>query len=355
MDLLQVADYLGGTRARLSRHSAMTALAVQNRASQGRWAISAAVVLLLHLAIAAALLATWRRSREIFPPVVIELAPPPVPDRPTTVPPAPPPATSSAPPQRTIEPNPAVRGDEKAEPRRPAEVAPPASAPPAGAAGGERPGTRAAPTAPPAPPSAGNPIDLRMAEPSRLRFRRGTQTQDWRKTILSRPVPSAGPSATAPGVGTGPAPPLGTFATRHRPFSPLGPRPSALGPVVPGGGVARNSVGIPMQEIGAAPSAKGGHSDVRTLRANAAVGVARNAVGAPAIPRRLGSGPALPAASATGGIHPGIGSVASTGAPTVAAGVNGTHVIRPGTGAGVIGGPSKPAGGVVNGTTFRRR
>jgi hypothetical protein len=335
----------------------MTAFAaVHDHAYRGRWPISATVVLLMHLAIAAAVVATWRRSTESFGPVVIELAPA-LPDRQAGPPPTPPSVTTSAPPERpigklegTTEPKTAVGGEEKVGSRPPGEGGPPGASgtttPSAGARGGQVVRTPAAPGGSPvlpARPGVENPIDLRIAEPPRLRFRRAGPT------ILGRPAFSVGPpGSAAAGVGKGPLPPLGSLAARQRALAPYGPRSPSVH-----GGVARNAVGIPVPAIEAAVGAKGGLGDHRLPRVSAAAGIARNPVAALPLPRNTGSGPTPKAANAAAGnSHPGLGPVASTGTPIV--GVNGARMIRPGAGTGAIGGPAKPAAGVLNGTTFKR-
>jgi hypothetical protein len=324
---------------------AVMAFSASDRASRRRWVISAAIVLLVHGGIAGAIL-TWReaiRRAEPPGPVVIELSPAPVAPAPqqTELPPAPEQVTPNAVPEKPTEKveektgeRAAARGEEKVEPKPIEElprVTPPATvAPPASAEGENKSDTKAA-TGGGAPAAAQanrdvNPIDTRMAERPRLRFSRAAKANDWKKTIMGRP--------------------LKNFAGRQQ--------PPGLG--VPGGKL-RNAIGLPQ------PNAAAG---VARNAVGASAGVARNAVGAPmSAVRAAAANAAINHPSAIGANHASVtganvsrratGPAASIVATIPNATINGTSMTRPGVGAGVIGGPAKNVAGVLNGTGMNRR
>ena len=311
----------------------MTAFATMNHANLHRWAISGAVVVLVHGAIAAAVM-TWRNI--IVPwqppgPVVIDLAPAPAaPAEQATLAPAPaqvPPTVSADKPLDKVEEKTAARGEEKAQPSQfeqsPDATAPLTLAPPesterengAAASGG------AMPTA--------NPIDTRIGE--QPRSRKAGKANDWTKTIMGRPSSTGGP--------------MRSFAGRH----------PGLGAA---GSFARNSIGMLAQDVAGAASANG---------LNAATGV-KNAVGI--APMSSDQGMARSAGTTTNAIgitvpirtnwpktnmgqHKSIVMLAPSAAMAPNATINGTSMIRPGSGTAMIGGPPKTIAGVINGTGIR--
>ena len=319
----------------------MTAFATMNHANLHRWAISGAVVVLVHGAIAAAVM-TWRNI--IVPwqppgPVVIDLAPAPAaPAEQATLAPAPaqvPPTVSADKPPDKVEEKTAARGEEKAQPSQfeqsPAAAAPLTLAPPesterengAGASGGVM------QQAVPAGGGAANPIDTRIGE--QPRSRKAGKANDWTKTIMGRPSSTGGP--------------MRSFAGRHPDLGAAG-------------SWARNSIGTLTQDVAGAASAKGlntaagvknavgiapMNSDQEMARS---AGIATNAIGI-AVPIRTNS------PKTNTGQHKSIVMLASSTTMMLNATISGTSMIRPGSGTAMIGGPAKTIAGVINGTGIR--
>ena len=321
----------------------MTAFATTDHANLRRWAISGAVVVLVHGAIAAAVV-TWRNI--IVPwqppgPVVIELAP--APAAPTTqqaaLPPAPKQVPSTASPDKAPEKveqkgeeKTAARGEEKAEPSQfeesPRVTAPVTLAPPESAEEGNRADTKAVPggEAGGAVQAGGggvNPIDTRIGEQSRQSFKKAAKANDWTKAIMGRPSKN--------------------FAARQQ---------------LRGPGMARNAIGMLVQDPAGAMGAKGstaanaaknavGVTAMNTVGGTAAVnGTATNAIGV--------SVPIRTRAPRTNFGQRGIGPLASN-ATSPNASINGTSMIRPASATAVIGGPAKTVAGGINGTAMRPR
>ena len=335
----------------------MNAFAMTSPATLRRWAISAVVVVLVHGAIVAAVV-TWRKATvpaEPPGPVVIELAP--MPAAPTTeqaaLPPAPEQVPSTASPDKTrekveqkAEEKTAARGEEKAEPKpveEPRMTAPVTVAPPESAERENRADTKAVPggeASGAVQAGGGGPIDTRIAEQPRLRFKKDAKTNDWKKVIMGRPSNMAHP--------------LKNFAGRQLPSGPGA-----------AGGMTRNAVGMPTLDRASAQSAKGLNAADGTKKAVGAT--AMNAVGGAATNAVNGSttnaiGVAVPIHSSATGTNGqrGIGPVASNGTMPPNAvinntgmGIKGTAMGRPGSGTGAIGGAAKNVAGVINGTSFR--
>ena len=323
----------------------MMALATTNPAILRRWAISAAVVVLVHSAIVAAVV-TWRKARvpaEPPGPIVIELAP--MPAAPTTqqaaLPPAPKQVPSTASTDKTpekVEQKPeektAARGEEKAE-RSQFEESPPVTAPvilapPESAEGRNRADTKGVPGGEAGGAAqaggGGNPIDTRIGEQSRQSFKKAAKANDWRKAIMGRPSKR--------------------FAARQQPLDPG-----------TASGISRNAIGMLVQDpagaIGTQASAAAnatknavGRTAMNTVGGAAAVnGTAANAIGV-SVPIRT----RLPRMNIG---QRGVGSFASN-ATSPNASINGTTMIRPASGTVVLGGPAKNAAGLINGTGMRR-
>ena len=324
----------------------MMALATTNPAILRRWAISAVVVVLVHGAIVAAVV-TWRKATvpaEPPGPIVIELAP--MPAAPTTqqaaLPPAPEQVPSSASSDKTpekveqkAEEKTAARGEEKAEPKpveEPRMTAPVTVAPPESAERENRADTKAVPggEAGGAVQAGGggvNPIDTRIGEQPRLRFKKPAKANDWTRAIMGRPTKN--------------------FAARQQ---PLGPGTAS--------GMARNAIGMLVQDPVAAMGSKGSTAPngannavrvtaMNTVGGTAAVnGTATNAIGV-SVPIRT----RLPRTNIG---QRGVGSLASN-ATSPNASINGTSMVRPASGTIVLGGPAKNAAGLINGTGMRPR
>ena len=301
------------------------AFATTNPATLRRWAISAVVVVLVHSTIVTAVV-TWREATvpaEAPGPIVIELAP--MLAAPTTqqaaLPPAPEQVPSSASPDKTAEKveqkteeKTAARGEEKAGPSQ-FEDSPPA------VPGGEASG------AVQAGGGGVNPIDTRIGEQPRLRFKKGAKANDWTKAIMGRPSKS--------------------FAGRQQ---PLGPGTAS--------GMARNAIGMLVQEPAGAMGIQGstaanatknavGATAMNTVGGTAAVnGTATNAIGV--------NVPIRTRAPRTNIGQRGINPLASN-ATSSNASINGTSMIRPASATAVIGGPAKNVAGAINGTAMRPR
>ena len=335
----------------------MMAFATTNPAILRRWAISAAVVVLVHSAIVAAVV-TWRKARvpaEPPGPIVIELAP--MPAAPTTqqaaLPPAPEQVPSTASPDKTpekveqkAEEKTAARGEEKAEPSQfeesPRVTAPVTLAPPESAEGGNRADMKAVPggEAGGAVHAGGggvNPIDTRIGEQPRQSFKKAAKANDWTKAIMGRPSKN--------------------FAGRQQ---PLGPGTAS--------GMARNAIGMLVQDPTGAIGTRG--STAANAAKNAVGVTAMNAVGVTAMNTVGGTAASALNGATTNAIgvsmpirtraprtnigRRGIGPLASN-ATTPNAIINGTGMVRPGSGTAVIGGPAKNVVGVINGTGMRPR
>ena len=303
----------------------MMTFATTNPATLRRWAISAVVVVLVHSTIVTAVV-TWREATvpaEAPGPIVIELAP--MLAAPTTqqaaLPPAPEQVPSSASPDKTAEKveqkteeKTAARGEEKAGPSQ-FEDSPPA------VPGGEASG------AVQAGGGGVNPIDTRIGEQPRLRFKKGAKANDWTKAIMGRPSKS--------------------FAGRQQ---PLGPGTAS--------GMARNAIGMLVQEPAGAMGIQGstaanatknavGATAMNTVGGTAAVnGTATNAIGV--------NVPIRTRAPRTNIGQRGINPLASN-ATSSNASINGTSMIRPASATAVIGGPAKNVAGAINGTAMRPR
>ena len=321
----------------------MMAFATTNPATLRRWAISAVVVVLVHSTIVTAVV-TWREATvpaEAPGPIVIELAP--MPAAPTTqqaaLPTAPEQVPSTASPDKTpekveqkAEEMTAARGEEKAEPiqfeESPRVTAPVTLAPPESAEVGNRADTKAAPggQAGGAVQAGGggvNPIDTRIGEQSRQSFKKAAKANDWTKAIMGRPSKN--------------------FAGRQQPRGP---------------GMARNAIGMLVQDPAGAMGAKGstapnavkntvGVTAMNTVGGTVAVnGTATNAIGV--------SVPIRTRAPRTNFGQRGIGPLASN-ATSPNASINGTSMIRPASATAVIGGPAKNVAGGINGTAMRPR
>jgi hypothetical protein len=325
----------------------MMAFATTNPATLRRWAISAVVVVLVHGAIVAAVV-TWRKATvpaEPPGPIVIELAP--MPAAPATqqaaLPPAPEQVPSTMSPDKTpekveqkAEAKTAARGEEKAEPRQFGEsgrvTAPVTLAPPESPEGAHRADTKAMPGgetggAVQAGGGGVNPIDTRIGEQPRLRFKKSAKANDWTRAIMGRPTKN--------------------FAARQQ---PLGPGTAS--------GMARNAIGMLVQDPVAAMGSKGSTAPngannavrvtaMNTVGGTAAVnGTATNAIGV-SVPIRT----RLPRTNIG---QRGVGSLASN-ATSPNASINGTSMVRPASGTIVLGGPAKNAAGLINGTGMRPR
>jgi hypothetical protein len=168
-----------------------------------------------------------------------------------------------------------------------------------------------------------NPIDTRIGEQSRQSFKKAAKANDWTKAIIGRPSMN--------------------FAGRHQPRGP---------------GMARNAIGMLVQDPAGAMGAKGstapnaakntvGVTAMNTVGGTAAVnGTATNAIGV--------SVPIRTRAPRTNFGQRGIGPLASN-ATSPNASINGTSMIRPASATAVIGGPAKNVAGGINGTAMRPR
>ena len=317
----------------------MTAFAITDHANLRRWAISGAVVVLVHGAIAAAVV-TWRNI--IVPwqppgPVVIDLAPAPAaPAEQAALAPAPaqvPSTVSADKPLDKVEERTAARSEEKPSQfeQSPGAPAPLTLTPPgsterengAAASGGVM--HQAAPTR----EGAANPIDTRIGE--QPRSKKTGKANDWTKTIMGRPSSTGRP--------------MRNFAGRHPDLGAAG-------------SWARNSIGMLTQDVAGATSAKGlnGAAGVKNAVGIAptssnqemarSAGTATNAIGI-TVPIRTHS------PNANMGQHKSIVMLASGTTMTPNATINGTSMVRPGSGTAMIGGPAKTISGVINGTGIR--
>jgi hypothetical protein len=367
-----------GTADALDKAAASTN---RNRIRRRRWAISAAVVLLVHGVFVAAAL-RWRESLP-FGPIVIKLAPapevsvappsdlPPEQGRPSAVPEKPVDKAEKTP----------AGGDEKPG-QKPSEEPRVTTLPPAAGEGENRPETGAAPGGgvPAAKPggSVTGPIDLVVPQPNRLAEQKRLLEKQHRLRF--------GKAARAKG-GKGPV--IGAPSNVARPLSSFAGGQSR-GAGAPGGGTVRNAIGMPVQ---VPAGARGGNGVPGTGQSSPSLtGAARNAIGIPtglakntvAAPagspvqgtttKPIGPGaaaqPSSLGASHPGGLgsnHPTLGanhpnatgtnahSSASSPVGVPGTAINGTGMTRPGTRTGVVGGAAKNSPGVLNGTSFRSR
>ena len=321
----------------------MRAFATTNPATLRRWAISVVVVVLVHGAIVTAV--TWRKvtvPAEPLGPVVIELAP--MPPAPTTqqAPPAPEQMTSTASPDKTpekveqkAEEKAAARGEEKTEPSQveesPRVTAPVTLAPAESAEGGNRGDTKAGPSGQAGGAvqagGGGNPIDTRIGEQPRQRFKRAAKANDWTKAIMGRPSKN--------------------FAGRQQP----------LGPGTPSG-MARNAIGMLVQDPAGAMGTKG--STAANAAKNAVRVTAMNTVGGATVVNATATnaiGVSVPIhtrAPQTNIGQRGIRLLVSN-ATSSNASINGTSMVRPASSTAVIGGPAKNVAAAINGTAMRPR
>jgi protein TonB len=321
------------------------AFAATNPATVRRWAISAAVVVLVHGAIVTAVV-TWRKvivPAESLGPVVIELAP--MPAAPTTqqaaLPPAPEQAPSTASPDKTpekveqkAEEKTAARGEEKPGPsseESPRVTAPVTLAPAESAEGGNRGDTKAGPSGQAGGAvqagGGGNPIDTRIGEQPRQSFKKAAKANDWTKAIMGRPSKR--------------------FAGRQQPLD--SGRAS---------GMARNAIGMLVQDPAGGMGTKG--STAANAAKKAVDVTAMNTVGGtPAVnssaTNAIGvSVPIRRRAPQTNIGQRSIGPLASN-ATSRNASINGTSMVRPASSTAVIGGPAKNVAGGINGTAMRPR
>jgi hypothetical protein len=313
-----------------------SAFPADDRESLRRWVISLVVVVLAHAVIAAVVL-TWRQTTkpaEQRGPIMVDLAPAPAPpvlpraDIPAVPGRAVPDVSADRPTKKTVE-NPdqktAARPEDNAQPR-PGEGVPNLAPPvtpmlpigPEGQNGTEAPaaGDIRGPGA--APPQGGGaaPIDTRIAEQRRERFKKAGRTSDWKTAIMPR-APKA-------------------FAGRHQP---------AAGGAA--SGVARNAIGMAMPNGPSWTTAPGASAMASRPAANGVNGTTTNTIGI--------STPNYPSAAGVNTPRPAIAAVAPIATPTVRSGINGTSMTRPGASTGAIGGPTKTVAGVINGTGIKPR
>jgi hypothetical protein len=292
----------------------MTIFAAEAGVYRRRWAISAVLVVAVHVGIAAAL-ATWRvlvKQPEPFGPVVIELAPGPA--APASQHAALPPTLEQVVPnplpdkpierfEETTKEKPAEKGEEKGEPKQIEE-------PPRVTGGAARSGAK----------DSGievNPIDTRIAEPDR--HPKKAVKNNRKKAVISR---QANSGERQPARNPGAALDIERNA--------IGIHPNAIGvtPKAAIGGAATSAVGSPVP--------------------NAAVaGPTKNAIGATAMNR-----PGVAGASIG---HQGTALISAVGTTVPHASINGTRMIRPGSGASAVGGAAKNGGGVINGTGIQSK
>ena len=321
----------------------MTAFATTNQANLRYWTLSAGIVLLVHGAIATAVL-SWRNATAPAwrpGPLVIDLAPMPAapPVEQTTLPPAVAPVPSLAQPNQPLErveqnnERTAARGEEKAGQfeEAPRVSAPVTLAPP------EEPQTRAS-TGGAAPagasPYQSEPIDTRIGEPSRQRFKNAAKGSDWKKAItLSSPSKN--------------------FPSRLATRGPVAPSDAAAG-------LPRNSIGMLTQDGSGIASSKppNGADGVKNAAGIAMTssdnvmarnaGTATNAIGMSAPLRARVLRPGVP-------LQNSMSLVASSDRTAGNAVINGTGMVRPASATAAIGGPAKNVGGIINGTTIRPR
>ncbi|HKN10496.1 MAG TPA: hypothetical protein VJ376_13590 [Pseudomonadota bacterium] len=357
----------------------MTAFAVKGHTDRQHWAISTAIVVLVHGVIASAIATCWVaiRQPDLFggAPIVIELAPAPLAPGPqqAAIPAVPEQGVPNASPDKPMEKieekiqeGTAAKAEEKTEPKPVGQQSVSVPMAPSQSMEGEnRPDTRTAPggsaVGAPQPGRSAEPIDTRMGDPFLSRSKKQISASERQKTLMGRRL--LGPSRY--------------FAGRQAPLVPV---PANGAPRNPGatGGVTRNAIGMLV------PEPAGAHETPAVRDApwlNAGAGVARNAVGSPVATMNPAGVPASVARNAVGIVatgtvgganpvgatavnHPsatGIGKNSVLPGASVAtaipqAAINGTRMtIRPRASSGVIGGPARSAAGALNGTTIRAR
>jgi hypothetical protein len=357
----------------IAASSATVAIATKNPTHMRRWAISAAIVLLVH-GVLVATVVTWRKTLP-FGPIAIKLAPAPVVP---VVPPTDLPLEQGKPaaaPEKPIEraedkaERPAPPGDEKAV-QRPAEEPRVTALPPVGTERENEPQVGAAPdeTAPATKSRSvfDEPIQLvvpeqnrLLAKQHRLQFDKALKARTMRGTLM-------GNSLNSPGS-------LKIFAARQHMRAAGTPA-----------GAVRNALGMPVQAPAVGRGGNPLQGGYQASQPSGAGGIARNAIGTPhgngaggpmATPVVGGvvsqpnaganrpSASGAPAPNATAANRPiGVGAstahtagpAAPSGATAAGAAINGTGMGRPGTGTAVVGGPAKNSG-VLNGTTFKSK
>jgi hypothetical protein len=291
-----------------------------------RWTISAAVVVLAHVAIAGAVL-TWRKVIAPPPgPVVVELTPEPVapartepPQTQQDVASKPAPEKPSGQVEEQRDDRTASKGSDKTEPKAaepsPSVSAPVTIAPPASAT--TEPGLDTNPGTGGGPPPAGradrgNPIDL--VNPG-IASNQGAKLNDRQKALKS----------------------LLARLSKHQ----GGPR----SPSVVFRSVARNAIGA-LEEDRAAIAGTSS-SAAAPGAANSPNRTATNAIGA-----------TVPVPPNAGGLNHSArskGLLTSNNASPPNSGISGTGLNRPGSGSGTIGGAAKATTGGINGTNVRSR
>jgi hypothetical protein len=305
---------------------AMTALAAADRTSLRRWTISAAIVVLVHGAIATVV--TWRRvmaPAEPPSPIVIEVVPMPVAPVPPQTELAPlVPNTAPGTPIENLErktgETAAPTGHETAGPpaveQKPSETAPVTLAPPQSPEGKHGMGTQettggVAPGAARANRSADNPIETRIGEPSR-RPKQTTKPNN-RKIILTRPYSGAR-------------------------------QPPDRGP----GDIVRNTIGLPVPNGIARTNSKGTKESKNTVGAplTNTPGDASTSTVSRTIRNSIGVTVQVPPAASGASIG------AAPRGTTPRAGIDGGVMGRRNTSS--IGGAARNPAGVINGTAVRR-
>jgi hypothetical protein len=314
-----------------------------------RWAISIALALLLHGAVAIAVLLTWQKSTTpLHPngPLIVELPPPaaepaaPLGEAGVEAPsaakqieanraPGGPPKRTDEIPERKV----ASIGEERAEPTFASQsVAPTAPLENAEGENGVRTATGGGGgmrSAVPGGEAAGGPIDTRIAH-----FGPGSKKAS--RTLARKPI-RIGRAAKDAGM---------QGHSRHL-SAPAG--------------VAINAIGARVQDRAAAAIARANSSQEEaknaigsnvanlagSISANAANLAVTNAIGIAVRVRPSIPGPVID--------EHGAGAIAFAGGAMPKAAINGTGMSRISLGAGAIGGPAKNVAGVLNGTSFRPR
>jgi hypothetical protein len=312
----------------------MTTFALAYHANRQHWAISAALVVLVHGVVASAIATWWIaiKQPEMLggTPIVIELAPAPpaAGPQPAAIPAAPEqgvPNTAPYKPMEKIEKTIQERSGEDKTEQKPAGQPSVSMAPPQSADEEDRADVRTAPGGgAPQPGHSAEPIDIRMGDPylSRLK-KKPLNPSERQKIMMGRRM--LGPSRY--------------FAGREEPLVPV---PVTAEPTKPNatGSAIRNAIGVlvpgPMGVPASAATNAIGVAATRTVRG-------ANPVGAPA-PNHPSASSIVKSASAPAA------SVVTIAQPSI----NGTRMIRPGAGTGVITGPAKSTG-VINGTAFKVR
>jgi hypothetical protein len=348
----------------------MTAFALAYHANRQHWAISAALVVLVHGVVASAIATWWIAIKHpemlAGTPIVIELAP----TRPARGPqqaaiPAPSeqgiPNTAPDKPMEKIEKTIQERSGEDKTEQKPAGPPSVSMAPPQSGDGEDRADVRTAPGGATQPGHSAEPIDIRMGDPylSRLK-KKPLNPSERQKIMMGRRM--LGPSRY--------------FSGREEPLAPV---PVTAEPTKPSatGGAIRNAIGMrvpapaptheTMANRGSPPPSGGagiarnaaGASVVPMSSAGVPISVARNAVGVVATRAVSGANPV----GATAVNHPDANtSLKSIGAPSASVAtaisqhaINGTRMIRPRASTGVIGGPARSSAGVINGTAIMAR